>query len=85
MCTFYEPELQKIEPKEFPFDTLEVLKETDTQILVKQLNDDKQKEYWIEKDQKLSKSVEKFSIVKDFVSNGDENKRITRSSSRKKS
>ena len=83
--TLYEPELQKIEPKEFPYDTLEVLKETDTQILVKQLNDEKQKEYWIEKDQKLSKSVEKFSIVKDFVSNGDENKRITRSSSRKKS
>ena len=48
MCAFYEPELQKIEPKEFPFDTLEVLKETDSQILVKQLNDEKQKEYWIE-------------------------------------
>ena len=40
----YEPELLKIEPKEFPYDTLkeswyEFLKETDTKILVKQLND----------------------------------------------
>jgi hypothetical protein len=85
MGIFYEPELQKIEPKEFPYDTLEVLQETDTQIFVKQLNDEKQKEYWIEKNEKLSDSVEKFSVVKDFVSNADENKRITRSASRKKS
>ena len=85
MGIYYEPELQKIEPKEFPYDTLEVLKETDTQILVKQLNDEKQKEYWVEKDQKLSDSVEKFSVVKDFVSNTNENKRVTRSASRKKS
>ena len=85
MGIYYEPELQKIEPKEFPYDTLEVLKETDTQILVKQLNDEKQKEYWIEKDHKLSDSVEKFSVVKDFTSNANENKRVTRSASRKKS
>ena len=85
MGIYYEPELQKIEPKEFPYDTLEVLKETDTQILVKQLNDEKQLEYWVEKDQKLSDSVEKFSVVKDFVSNTKENKRVTRSASRKKS
>ena len=85
MGIYYEPELQKIEPKEFPYDTLEVLKETGTQILVKQLNDEKQKEYWVEKDQKLSDSVEKFSVIKSIVSNGNENKRITRSASRKKS
>ena len=85
MGIFYEPELQKIETKEFPYDTLEVLKETDTQLLVKQLNDENQKEYWVEKDQKLSDSVEKFSVIKSIVSNGNENKRITRSASRKKS
>ena len=85
MGIFCEPELQKIETKEFPYDTLEVLKETDTQLLVKQLNDENQKEYWVEKDQKLSDSVEKFSVIKSIVSNGNENKRITRSASRKKS
>ena len=75
--------MQKIEPKEFPCDTLEDLKETGTQILVKQLNYEKQNECWVEKDQKLSDSVEKFNVVKDFVSNANENKRFTRSASRK--
>lgn len=46
---YYKEELQKVDKNEFPYDTFEIVEETEDQYKVKQINSQVQKEKWIEK------------------------------------
>lgn len=57
---YYTEELQKVNNIEFPYDSFEVIDKNRNKIKVKQLNDEEQKETWIEKKQyNLRSSVKK--------------------------
>jgi hypothetical protein len=46
---FYQEELQKIEFKKFPFDTIRILKEKEEKVLVQKLNSLKDEKKWVSK------------------------------------
>lgn len=67
---FYKEELQKVNYKEFPYDSFSVLESNKNKILLKKLNSEKQKEVWVEK--------------VDYINTSINTKRVTRSNTKNK-